>query len=77
MKFEYMKPKEKISQEIHILQSLNTKDKKKVPSYLRYRDKGYMYFPCEELIPFLQDVDATVKAVCNDKGFRKHGTSLV
>jgi len=52
MKLEHTKQKEKISQEIHILQALNTKDKEKVPSYLRYRDEGYMYFPREELIPF-------------------------
>ena len=77
MKLEHTKQKEKISQKIHILQALNTKDKEEVPSYLRYRDEGYMYFPCRELIPFLQDVDATVKTVYNDNGFRKHGTPLV
>jgi len=36
MKLEHTKQKEKISQEIHILQALNAKDKEKVPSYLRY-----------------------------------------
>jgi len=36
-----------------------------------------MYFSREELVPFLQDVDATVRTVCNDNGFRKYGTSLV
>ena len=77
MKLEHTKQKEKISQEIHILQALNTKDKEKVPSYLRNRHEGYMYFPREELIPFLQDVDATVRVVCNDNGFHKYGTSLV
>ena len=74
MKLEYTKQKEKISQEI---QALSTKDKEEVPSYLRYRDEGYMYFSRRELILFLQYVDATVKAVCNDNGFRKHGTSLM
>ena len=36
-----------------------------------------MYFPCQELIPFLQDVDVAVKAVCNETGFKKYGSSLV
>ena len=56
---------------------MNTKDKGKVPSYSKYRDEGYMYFPREELVPFLQEVDANVKTVCNDKGFRKHGASFL
>ena len=77
MKLELTKHKEKISEEIHILQALNTKDKEKVPDYLQYRDKGFMYFPREELIPFLQEVDVAVKSVCNESGFKKYGTSLV
>lgn len=77
MKLELTKHKENISEEIHILQALNTKDKEKVPKYLQYRDAGFMYFPREELIPFLQEVDVTVKAVCNETGFKKYGTSLV
>jgi len=77
MKLEHTKEKEKISQEIHILQALNTKDKHKIPKYLQYRDRGYMYFPCEELLPFLQGVDVAVKTHCNEVGFRKYGKSLV
>lgn len=77
MKSEQTSQKEKISQEIHILQALNTKDKEKIPKYLQYRDKGHMYFPCEELIPFLQAVDKSAKTYCNDEGFRKYGKSLV
>ena len=57
VKSELTKHKEKISEEIHILQALNNKDKDKVPMYLQYRDCGFMYFPREELVPFLQDVD--------------------
>jgi len=36
-----------------------------------------MHFPCQELIPFLQDVDVAVKAVCNEAGFKKYGSFLV
>ena len=77
MKLELTKHKENISEEMHVLQALNTKDKEKIPKYLKYRDKGFMYFPCEEVMPFLQEVDAAVKTVCNEEGFRKYGKSLV
>lgn len=77
MKQELTTQKEKTSEEIHILQALNTKDKEKVPNYLKYRDKGFMYFPREEVMPFLQEVDAAVKTICNEEGFRKYGKSLV
>ena len=77
MKLELTKHKENISEEIHMLQALNIKDKEKIPKYLKYRDKGFMYFPCEEVMPFLQEVDAAVKTVCNEEGFRKYGKSLV
>lgn len=45
----------KISEEIHILQALNTKDKGKVPTYLKHRDKGFVYFPNEDVMPFLHN----------------------
>jgi len=77
MKLAQTKNKEMVSQEIHILQALNTKDKENIPKYLQYRDKGNMYFPCEELLPFLQGVDVSVKTHCNEAGFRKYGKSLV
>ena len=36
MKLELTKYKENISEEIHMLQALNTKDKEKIPKYLKY-----------------------------------------
>jgi len=77
MNLEETKQKEKVSQEIHILQALNTKNKENVPKYLQYRDKGFMYFPCEELLPFLQEIDRTVKTCCNEEGFCNYGKLLV
>ena len=77
MKLELTEHKESVSEEIHMLQALNTKDKEKVPKNLKYQDKGFMYFPHEEVIPFLQEVDATVKTACNPEGFHKYGKSLV
>ena len=42
-----------VSQEITILQAINMKDKTKLPQYLHYRDRGFMYFPDVAFIPFL------------------------
>lgn len=69
--------KEKISNEIHVLQALNTSDKAMIPQYLKYRDNGFMYFPCDELLPFLKTLDTTVKAVCNEREFQRQGQKLI
>jgi len=34
--------RDQLSQEITILQAINTKDKSKIPKYLKYSDRGYM-----------------------------------
>ena len=36
-----------------------------------------MYFPCEQLVPFLQDVNVAVKSVCNESGFKMYGPSRI
>ena len=54
-----------LSQEITVLQAINTKDKTKIPQYLRYRDRGFMYFPDISFIPFLRSLDEIVKEVIN------------
>ena len=69
--------KEQLGKEIGILQLLNTKDKSKVPKFLQYRDKGYMYFPCNDLFPFLQLVHVKVKSCANEENFKVHGKNLV
>ena len=73
------KRRNQISQEIHILQSINSKDKVDVPNYLKYRDRGYMYSPVSTLIfiPFFREVDNCVREVVNDIGFKEHGGNLV
>ena len=50
-----------LSQEISILHCMNYRNKVDVPSYLKYRDQGYMYFPDPVLIPFLRGLDRAVK----------------
>lgn len=41
-----------ISQEITNLQTISTKDKRGMPEYLKYCDRGYMYNPNSTFIPF-------------------------
>ena len=66
-----------ISQEITILQSMATKDKLFLPSYLKYRDNGFMYTPCVAFVQFFREVDMCVQEVVNSDGFEKHQDDLV
>ena len=72
--------KERVSLELSVLQKLsihNKEEKAHIPSYLKYRDMGYMYFPCEELMPFLKAVDAATVKNCTDESFKHHGSELL
>ena len=54
-KIKTSQQKDQISKEITLLQkvSVHKKGKKEhISDSLKYRDKGYMYFPCLELLPF-------------------------
>uniref|UniRef100_A0A1X7ULU9 Uncharacterized protein n=1 Tax=Amphimedon queenslandica TaxID=400682 RepID=A0A1X7ULU9_AMPQE len=66
-----------ISNEIPILQAIATKSRADMPSYLRYRDHGYMYTPDPSFIPFFKQVDTFVQQVVNPSGFQKHRDDLV
>ena len=69
--------KDQISQEITILQAINSKDKSAIPDYMKYRDLGYMYFPHPTFIPFFRHLDTTVKEVVNPSGINKEGNNLI
>ena len=72
--------KDQVSKEITLLQKLSVHEKDKkvyLPEYLQYRDEGYMYFPCQELLPFLKALDLRVKEITNDSNFTKQGCSLL
>ena len=69
--------KDGISQEITILQAINSKDKSAIPNYLKYRDLGFMYFPHPTFIPLLRNLDTTLKEVVNPSGIEKYGNSLI
>ena len=50
------------SEEICILQAINTKD------------RGHMYTPHSHFVPFFHDVDKCVKKIINPTGFQEHGS---
>jgi len=54
-----------LSQEITLLQAIKMKDKSKLPQYLKYQDKGYMYFPDISFVLFLRNLDEIVKGIIN------------
>ena len=66
-----------ISEEITILQRINSYTKEHIPDYLKYRDNGHMYFPCPAILQFLTAVDLTTKENANEAGFKEHGSVLV
>ena len=66
-----------LSVEIFMLQAMKIKDKSGIPDYLRYRDKGFMYFPDSSLVPFLRNFDSILKEIVNEEGLRKHGDNLI
>ncbi|XP_065907351.1 uncharacterized protein [Dysidea avara] len=66
-----------LSQEISILHCMNSKDKVSMPSYLKYRDQGYMYSPDPTFIPFLRQVDTAVKETVNPDWLHQEGDNLI
>ena len=66
-----------LSQEITILQAINTKDKSKIPGYLKYRNRGYMYFPDASFVPFIRQTDEVVKGVVNEKKMEEDGGDII
>lgn len=66
-----------LSQEISVLQGMNTKDKTKIPGYLRYRDRGYMYFPDACFLPCIEEIDTLIKGIVNSDGLQQKGDDLI
>ena len=48
-----------------------------IPAHFKYRDEGYMYFPCSEILPFLKAVDVKTKEHPNISIFSEFGANLV
>ena len=66
-----------LSQEISLLQAVNSKNKTNISDYLNYRDRGYMYFPDQVFICFLRDLDSTIKEIVNVDGLQQEGDNLI
>ena len=69
--------RDSLSQKIAVLQAINTKDKSSIPGYLKYRDRGFMYFPDPSFISFIREIDTVLKQVINAKGLNEHGDELI
>ena len=68
---------EHVSLEIDILHAINTKDKSNMQIYLKYHDRGYMYSPHADFVPFIREADQCVKEIVNEKGFLEFGDTIV
>ena len=53
----------KIANEISILKAMECKDKSVIPASLKYRDRGFMYFPDPSFIAFIKAIDDKVRSV--------------
>ena len=73
------KPSQKgsVNREIAILREIKCTDKSHIPLELQYRDRGYMYFPTQDFVPFLREVDACITENANEKALERYGAKLV
>ena len=44
---------------------------------LKYRDRGYMYFPSKEFLLFLRGLDRCVMENANESTFKKYGPEMI
>lgn len=63
--------------EISVLKSMLCSDKSIIPPSLKYRDRGHMYFPSQNIIPFIKAVDDLVRQIANNDGMKKHGKTII
>lgn len=70
-----IKPDKKdcIQREIVVLRATKCDDKSHIPSELKYRDRGFMYFPCAEYISFLRELDTLVMENANEHNLKRYG----
>ena len=71
---------DQVATEIAILQKFNVhlqEEKVHIPAYLKYRNEGYMYIPCSEMLPLLKAVDIKTKEHANNDSFIELGTDLL
>lgn len=76
----YTSPHEKrsiIASEINLIKAIQCQDKSTIPASLKYRDRGYMYFPEPSFIPFIKEIDTKVRQIANNDGIQQHGKNIV
>lgn len=66
-----------ISHEIQVLKCVQCVTKDHVPTDLKYRDNGYMYFPAVDFLPFLKALDKCVMENASDSAFKKYGSNVI
>ena len=71
------KTKDIISQEIQVLGWIRRVDKSTLPASLAYRDQGGMYFPDDDFLPFIRNLDECVRESANEDAFQRYGKNLV
>ena len=71
--------KAKISEELSLLKCMQMEDKEKhiLPDSLKYRDCGHMYFPHENLLPFIRKVEEVVRMRANADTFKNEGSNMI
>lgn len=72
-----LSPKGSVNREITILKATQCLDKTHIPSELQYRDRGFTYFPAEEFVGFLRQVDTCVMENANERALERYGSKLV
>ena len=69
--------KDIISQEIQVLQWIRRVDKSTLPASFTYRDQGGMYFPDDDFLPFIRNLDECVRVSANEDAFQRYSKNLV
>jgi hypothetical protein len=72
-----MEKRSDVVSEITVIKAMQCVDKSVVPASLQYRDRGFMYFPKQEFIPFIRAVDQCVLQVANKDEMQKVGRHLI
>ena len=72
-----MEKRSGVVSEITVIKAMQCVDKSVVPASLQYRDRGFMYFPKQEFIPFIRAVDQCVLQVANKYEMQKVGKHLI
>ena len=66
-----------LNQEIQVLKAIQCTDKSHIPQELKYRDRGFMYFPSDDLLPFLRALDGCIMENANASAFKKYGSEMI